>query len=250
MSSAVLIEQRPPFILLLASRIPTYAHILISVLAIILFKAFPSLAIAKPPVRVISPKPRSGSLTSTTSTLVDTDNASNKDVSDKEKQPRRRHVSFSTKIPFNRIGTSMKVAISRSKSIKPLARRLSIPARRLSTQVVNAIHHLTPHLTPHHHHQHHHHTQNEAGSYFSSKASADIEVVRDEKVVETVTATAAANASTPLISTSATEKVTEVVIETAQSNVEINVPASLKRGSTFKRVARRASVVLGITHRS
>ncbi|KAG6838342.1 hypothetical protein C0991_012496, partial [Blastosporella zonata] len=54
----------------------------------ILVKAFPSLAIAKPPVRVISRKPRSGSLTSTTSTLVDTNEADAskpmlKDVSDK-----------------------------------------------------------------------------------------------------------------------------------------------------------------------
>ncbi|KAG6866378.1 hypothetical protein C0991_005299 [Blastosporella zonata] len=74
MSTTILVEQRAPFILQLASRVPTYAHIVISVLAIILFKTFPSLAIAKPPVRVINPKPRSESLTSsTTSTLVDTD---------------------------------------------------------------------------------------------------------------------------------------------------------------------------------
>ncbi|KAG6917125.1 hypothetical protein DXG01_003791 [Tephrocybe rancida] len=242
MSSAVLIEQRPPFILLLASRIPTYAHILISVLAIILFKAFPSLAIAKLPVRVISRKPRSGSLTSTTSTLVDTDDTSNKDVSDTEKASRHRHVSFSAKIPFNRLGTPIKVAISRSKSIKPLARRLSIPARRLSSQVVNAIHHLTPHLTPHHHHHHH---PNELDSYFSPKKSADAEVAKDAKVAEPATA---ADPALTLMAPAATEKATEVVIETVQSNVEINTPTSLKRGSTFKRVARRASVVLGITH--
>ncbi|KAG6826726.1 hypothetical protein H0H92_014691 [Tricholoma furcatifolium] len=75
MSTFTLIEQRPPFILMLASRVPTYAHILVSLLAVILFMAaVPSLATAKPAARATTArKPRSSSVTSATSTLVETD---------------------------------------------------------------------------------------------------------------------------------------------------------------------------------
>ncbi|KAG6812862.1 hypothetical protein H0H92_015790, partial [Tricholoma furcatifolium] len=72
---------------MLASRVPTYAHILVSLLAVLLFMAVPSLATAKPAARAITAhKPHSSSVTSATSTVVETDenadavNATPKDV--------------------------------------------------------------------------------------------------------------------------------------------------------------------------
>ncbi|KAG5324971.1 hypothetical protein C0989_011653 [Termitomyces sp. Mn162] len=56
---------------MLASRVPTYTHIIISFLAVLLIQAFPSWSTPKPPVRVITRKRRSSSLTSNASTLVD-----------------------------------------------------------------------------------------------------------------------------------------------------------------------------------
>ncbi|KAG6852666.1 hypothetical protein C0991_010088 [Blastosporella zonata] len=184
MSTITLVEQRAPFILQLASRVPTYAHILISVLAIILFKAFPSLAIAKPPVRVISRKPRSESLTSsTTPTLADTDEAVDakskpEDVSVEEKEPHHRRLSFSTKLHLGHLGSSVK------------------------------------HFTK---------------SVDVAEGGVEVKVV--DGVAEEAT----------------------VMDETARGEAESYIPgatSSKKKASAFKRAARRASVVLHITHRS
>ncbi|KAG6846836.1 hypothetical protein C0991_002821, partial [Blastosporella zonata] len=71
--------------------IPDFKLLPQSVLAIILFKAFSSLAIATPPVREISRKPRSDSLTSSgTPTLVDTDEDDAKSKSKPEAVRRSR----------------------------------------------------------------------------------------------------------------------------------------------------------------
>ncbi|KAG6851802.1 hypothetical protein C0991_005875, partial [Blastosporella zonata] len=215
-----------------------------SVLAIILFKAFPSLAIAKPPVRVISRKPRSESLTSsTTPTLADTDEAVDakskpEDVSVGEKEPHHRRLSFSTKLHLGHLGSSVKHFT---------VRRLSIPAsaKRMSSHVVHAFHHLTPHHhhTKHHHNHHdltpHNHHVSEADSYFFSKKSVDVaEGVSDSVEVKVVDGAA--------------EEAT-VMDETARGEAESHIPgatSSKKKASAFKRAARRASVVLHITHRS
>ncbi|KAG6844048.1 hypothetical protein H0H87_010287 [Tephrocybe sp. NHM501043] len=233
-SVVTLVDQRPPFILKLASRVPTYAQALLSILAILLFNAFPSLRITTPPVRIISRKPRSSSLTSTTTILVDSDVADASKstpevVSEEDKAPRHRGLPFSTKIKLDHLVSSFKHASQSS------ARRIAIPAKRMSSQVIHAIHRFTPHLTPHHHHGH---TNDEADSYFFK-----------EKVT-VADSTLEQNVAVPEKETS---KAVDAVGEAVQGEVATESRADLtapKKRSVFKRAARRASVALRITHHS
>ncbi|KAG6918841.1 hypothetical protein DXG01_011246 [Tephrocybe rancida] len=254
-SSAMFIEQRPPFIIQLASRVPTYTYVLISVLAMLLFMAIPSLTIAKPPVRVLSRKPRRKSLTTTTP-ITDTTEADIKAIrptlkgTDSVGNEKAGHVSFSE--TFSKLGSSMRTALPHRSSFKPIARRLSIPARRFSSQLVVALHHFTP---AHHHHH------GDADSYFVStskkSANAQVEVVKDAAVSsteqgnvcidksESITAPApptdkAAPAPEPVI--------VQAVVDAASVTPQV-ASASHKKSATFKRVARRASIVLGIGRR-
>ncbi|KAG6861408.1 hypothetical protein C0995_000537 [Termitomyces sp. Mi166 len=234
MPTVVLVEQRPPFILMLASRVPTYTHIVISFLAVLLIQAFPSWAIAKPSVREITRKRRSSSLTSNTSTLVDPieADAAKKDMN-KQGKGKRHYVSFSNKIPFNRLGSSVKMAISRSKSMKPkLPRRLSLPARRFSTHIVTALHNLTPH--------HHRRPQNDADSYFLNERSN----------IEDVNMSDMAKSGKPHISTSKPIPVSlprSTKVEIVDDDVkqrEISMTIVIPHKKTLKQAVRKASVIL------
>ncbi|KAG6861410.1 hypothetical protein C0995_000539 [Termitomyces sp. Mi166 len=234
MSAVILVEQRPPFILMLASRVPTYTHIVISFLAVLLIQAFPSWAIAKPPVREVTRKRRSSSLTSNTSTLVDPieADASKKDMNKQEKE-KRHHVSFSNKIPFNRLGSSIKMAISRSKSMKPkLPRRLSLPARRFSTHIVAALHNLTPHHRPH-----------DSDSYFSNEKS-DVDVMMADNMLVENDERVTSAPKYPVVAVTQTKK-TEV-----EESVVTQREPGVKR-KTLRQVVRRASMLIDdIIHRS
>ncbi|KAG6861413.1 hypothetical protein C0995_000542 [Termitomyces sp. Mi166 len=246
MSTVVLVEQRPPCILMLASRVPTYTHIVISFLAVLLIQAFPSWATAKPPVREVTRKRRSSSLTSNASTLVDPAeaDATKKDMNHKEKE-KRHHISFSNKNPFNRLGSSVKMLLSRSKSMKPkLARRLSLPARRFSSHIVTALHNLTPH---------HCHPQDDADSYFPKEmVTVGDATTTDNAMVESDTpAVESKPFLVPFTQAANVEMVTaepEGDIKQRESRVHSQSPKTKK---TFRHVARRASVIFkDIIHRS
>ncbi|KAG6897038.1 hypothetical protein C0992_004511 [Termitomyces sp. T32_za158] len=249
---------------MLASRFSAYTHIVISLCAVLLFQAFPSWATAKPPARLFTRKRRSSSVTSSTSTLVGTDNsdaAPKKDASDPQKGKAKHRVSFSTKIPFTKL--NLKDAISRGKSIKPkVPRRFSLPARRFSAHIVTALNNLTPR---------HRRPEEGADSYFSAvvevAAEAEIEIeaeshahahadnvnvkenAADVTMAEGKCATPVRSAAPIAVAVSIARriKVEQVVcdrpaVEHTESHVTVGTP---HRKRTFKQFARRASVILG-----
>ncbi|KAG6844354.1 hypothetical protein H0H87_007579 [Tephrocybe sp. NHM501043] len=271
MSSITFIEQRPPFIFQLVSRVSAYSHTLISVLAMLLFMAFPSLAIAKPPVRAISRKPRRKILTSTTSSLVDAHKAAASRPTLKEinetgepilpttsyqhsdtvyaGNEKKRHVSFSQ--TCHKISSSLKTALPRHEVMKPIVLRLSIPVRRLSSQFIVALHHC--HLVPHHHD----HLSDNADSYFTPIKSTTVEAAAGNKAVEQEAATGkeADTLSMPPIAPVFLEKamVDDEVVEVAKELSpcqNTHAPRRKSISKAFKGAARRASVVLGFAHRS
>ncbi|KAG6850125.1 hypothetical protein H0H93_000747 [Arthromyces matolae] len=131
--------------------------------------------------------------------------------------------SSDLKIPFQRLGASIKTAVAKSKAaIKPtVERRMSLPARRLSMQLVNILH-----LTPSH-------DDDKQDSYFSIK-DADKQPATNvsvEKVVDTPP-----------------DNVPAAQIETPKTQVEGAGKAvvsclSPKHRPSFRHVARRASAV-------
>ncbi|KAG6828566.1 hypothetical protein H0H92_007550 [Tricholoma furcatifolium] len=267
MTSVTLIEQRPPFILLLASRGTTYMHVVISILAVVLISVSPSWAMSMPPTRAISRKPRSNSFTSTTTTLVEptgeTEVSAERDVS--ENAP-LRHASFSgAKNPFQGLGSHIKLAISRTRSKSesisaPLARRLSMPARRFSSHVVTAIHNMTPHLHHHHHHE-------ETDSYFPQLQTTDTEaetseasvvpvaceeskVCSDDVAQESIRSLESANFATQSDAEHSESSVAGVEVGTEESKAPETIVLFTKRRTVFQRAAKRlSSVAQRISHR-
>ncbi|KAG5338494.1 hypothetical protein C0989_007266 [Termitomyces sp. Mn162] len=241
MSTVVLVEQRSPFIVTLASRVPTYIHIIISFLAVLLIQAFPSWSTPKPPVRVITRKRRSSSLTSNASTLVDSNefNAAKEEMNKQGKEKCHR-ISFSSKNPPYKLKPADKKAISRNEYMTPtLPRRFTLPATRFSTHIVTAMRNLSPH---------HRLSQENFGSNFpNEKVNIDAYVADNTLVQNDMTVTA----SKPII-VSVTQSVIVENIEGDRGNnsqrksyVTIETPG---KTISFKRAARSASVVFGDLH--
>ncbi|KAF9469438.1 hypothetical protein BDZ94DRAFT_381955 [Collybia nuda] len=133
MSTITSVEQRLPISIQLLSRISTYAHVFESVLAIILFGLFPSLS-PKMPERQIFFRPRYfedsasiHSIASSVSTLIDEDLTDNEDDEDTEISVDEDEIKF-RKLSI----LSAPMAKSKSLSLMPFARRMSLPAKRFS----------------------------------------------------------------------------------------------------------------------
>ncbi|KAF5379186.1 hypothetical protein D9615_005987 [Tricholomella constricta] len=148
--STIIVEQRLPIIIQFISLIPAYTQYITSVTAIFIFWLCPSLA-PQMPVREILSKPRRTvsihSLKSTTSTLVDTASAndgaskvSGDFVGDFTTSPNK----FTN--PFSKLPSPMKMGKSPTLSLRPFARRMSMPARRLSEHITTAL--ASPFQTP------------------------------------------------------------------------------------------------------
>ncbi|KAH0580875.1 hypothetical protein H2248_012034 [Termitomyces sp. 'cryptogamus'] len=236
MSTVVLVEQRSPFIVTLASRVPTYIHIIISFLAVLLIQAVPSWTTTKPPVRVITRKRRSSSLTSNASTLVDHDesNAAKEEMNKQGKEKCHR-ISFSSKNPLNKLNSAVKTAISRSKAMNPtLPRRLTLPARRFSTHIVSAMHNLTPH---------HRRPQENSSSYFlNEEVNIDASLLDNSLVQNDMPETIASKPTMVIQCTQVDDSGHRGDVQQSESHIVV-----VRSGKTrsFKRTVRRATAVFG-----
>ncbi|KAF5379162.1 hypothetical protein D9615_006000 [Tricholomella constricta] len=148
--STVIVEQRLPVIIQFISIIPAYTQYIASVTAIFIFWLCPSLA-PQMPVREILSKPRRTisihSLKSTTSTLVDTASANDgasKASGDLNGDFNNSPTKFTN--PFSKLSSPMKMGKSPTLSLRPFARRMSMPARRLSEHITTAL--ASPFQTP------------------------------------------------------------------------------------------------------
>ncbi|KAG6810729.1 hypothetical protein H0H92_010559 [Tricholoma furcatifolium] len=261
-TSVTIMEELSPFIIMFAPDVIIYVaqllvaklrqlrHVLFLSFVVIylsvsiLYTVVPSLLIARNRERVITQFTGS----STTSTVVEIDQdeklvtATHKETDESKRVPHRR--SFSQRLPFHRLGSSFKMAVShtRSKSIvdHSLACRISKPARRMSSHIVTAIHTISPRI-----HLHHARHNDENHSYFPeqptkvSKAKGvaqtnvadtfvDEDVVREKEVVE-----------------SEAELGNEEL--KAQPNIGSSSP---KKPKAFKRIMRRASTALSFSRHS
>ncbi|KAF5379087.1 hypothetical protein D9615_005916 [Tricholomella constricta] len=161
--STIIVEQRLPIIIQFISVIPAYTQYITSITAIFIFWLCPSLA-PQMPVREILSKPRRTvsihSLKSTTSTLVDTASANDgasKASGDLNEDFNNSPTKFTN--PFSKLPSPMKMGKSPTLSLRPFARRMSMPARRLSEHITIAL--ASPFQTPYTPHL------EEADSYFA-----------------------------------------------------------------------------------
>lgn len=146
MSTSITVEQPLPVSIQLLSRISTYAHVFESVLAIVLFWLFPSLE-PKMPECQITFRRRSRrysasihSVKSMASTLVDedmTDKEDNESDVEVEDEIRARRRFYMLSAPMMK---------SKSLSLMPFARRMSLPAKRFSEHFATAM--SSPFQTP------------------------------------------------------------------------------------------------------
>ncbi|KAF5379225.1 hypothetical protein D9615_005920 [Tricholomella constricta] len=141
--STIIVEQRLPIIIQFISIIPAYTQYITSITAIFIFWLCPSLA-PQMPVREILSKPRRTvsihSLKSTTSTLVDTASANDgasKASGDLNGDFNNSPTKFTN--PFSKLPSPMKMGKSPTLSLRPFARRMSMPARRLSEHITTAL---------------------------------------------------------------------------------------------------------------
>ncbi|KAF9469351.1 hypothetical protein BDZ94DRAFT_1303835 [Collybia nuda] len=136
---ATIVEQPLPISVQFLSRISTYAHIFESVLAVVLFWLFPSLR-PKMPERLTTFRPRSrrysesdNSVKSMASTLVD------EDVTEREEN----NESDTDDDEDVKVGKfympSTPLMKSKSLSLMPFARRMSLPAKRFSEHISTTI---------------------------------------------------------------------------------------------------------------
>ncbi|KAF5379089.1 hypothetical protein D9615_005914 [Tricholomella constricta] len=148
--STIIVEQRLPIIIQFISIIPAYTQYITSITAIFIFWLCPSLA-PQMPVREILSKPRRTvsihSLKSTTSTLVDTASANDgasKASGDLSGDFNNSPTKFTN--PFSKLPSPIKMGKSPTLSLRPFARRMSMPARRLSEHITTAL--ASPFQTP------------------------------------------------------------------------------------------------------
>ncbi|KAG6821669.1 hypothetical protein H0H92_001468 [Tricholoma furcatifolium] len=102
----------------------------------------------------------------------------------------------------------MALSRTRSKSFKPasLTRRISMPARRMSSHIVSAIHTISPHL-----HLHHSHHYEEANSYFPEQPADVVEAVKvaEADVVDSHTTKDEASGTPVIVGEAVHEEVVE-----------------------------------------
>ncbi|KAG5644711.1 hypothetical protein DXG03_007934 [Asterophora parasitica] len=166
--TTTIVEQRLPLIIQFISSIPALWQYATSVTAIVVFWLQPSLA-PQMPVRVILPSnlrriESTHSLKSTASTLIDIndgacDTASTRDTVVDDCEESRKFTN-----PFSKLPTP-KMAMSPSLTLRPFARRMTMPARRLSEHITATLARHTPsspftrveedsYFTPHNHTRH------------------------------------------------------------------------------------------------
>ncbi|KAG5636828.1 hypothetical protein H0H81_006682 [Sphagnurus paluster] len=146
--STTLVETRLPTFILTISRVSAYAHLFMSIMATLIFWLCPSIA-PNMPVRVVLPsptKPRSATVSShkSTTTLVASSDADANDVASLKAAPadlgeelvEETPAKFTN--PFCK-GSPMRTAMSPTISFHPFARRISMPARRLSHHITTTL---------------------------------------------------------------------------------------------------------------
>ncbi|KAG5636829.1 hypothetical protein H0H81_006683 [Sphagnurus paluster] len=146
--STILVETRLPTSILIISRVSAYAHLVTSIMAALILWLCPSIT-PNTPVRVVLPtstKLRSATVSShkSTTTLVASSDADANDVASLKAAPadlgeelvEETPAKFTN--PFCK-GSPMRMAMSPTLSLHPFARRISMPARRLSHHITTTL---------------------------------------------------------------------------------------------------------------
>ncbi|KAF8068944.1 hypothetical protein FPV67DRAFT_1652325 [Lyophyllum atratum] len=224
--STILVEQRLPIIVQLISRVPAYAQVIASVIALFIFWLCPSMA-PKLPVRQIRAKQISiHSLNSTTSTFVDTASKNAEESNDSkdvgEELVDRTPIKFSN--PFSKLAAPVKVMMSPSLArVRPYARRMSLPARRFTEHFATTI------ATPFHHRRDS--LNLGADSYFVPHTCTKVE---DKVEVEVTVVEAEVDVS---------------VVEQDAGVPDALAQSSNKKATKFKRMTKKVKALLRIRRR-
>ncbi|KAG6814862.1 hypothetical protein H0H93_011965 [Arthromyces matolae] len=117
---------------------------------------------------------------------------------------------FSQQSPFTTLSLSVKDAVAKGRPT--FERRVSLPARRLSSHVVSALHHISPH---------HHHAADSTSPQDADKKTSESEPEKQQPKVAV-----------------------------AENEKKAGSTTTPKKPVAFRQVVRRASIAFGISHRS